>query len=410
MKKLVIVCAAALLCAASLMACKKSTKDAAKAENDNTPLTVWVYDNGRINILTEIGKKFEEEYGVPVQISLVDLGQIRTQFLLASGGAECADIAIIPHDNLGSLVENAAVIPIDLGAKKDSFLPASVQGFTYNGQVYGVPLSVENIGFFYNTDMMKEPPKTWDEFADVGRKLVKSGKAEVICSLPDATYNAYPVYQSFGGAIFGKKADGSYDPDKIEIADKGFVTGLEFLTNLVKEKMIPQTIDWDSAHVLFENGKAPFCFTGPWALNRFKTAGVHYAIAPFPSATAGGEQGAPFLGVQGMIISAASKHQLLASAFALDFVATEENMKAIFGAEQRPSAWKSVFDSATDPDTKGFNAAGTNAIPMPSIPAMGYVWDSWVNAAALSFSGEKTPADALANAKVQIETQIKNGK
>src|SRR5574344_2653268 len=410
MKKLVIVCAAALLCAASLMSCKKSTKDAAKAENDNTPLTVWVYDNGRINILTEIGKKFEEEYGVPVQISLVDLGQIRTQFLLASGGAECADIAIIPHDNLGSLVENAAVIPIALGAKKDSFLPASVQGFTYNGQVYGVPLSVENIGFFYNTDMMKEPPKTWDEFADVGRKLVKSGKAEVICSLPDATYNAYPVYQSFGGAIFGKKADGSYDPDKIEIAEKGFVTGLESLTNLVKEKMIPQTIDWDSAHVLFENGKAPFCFTGPWALNRFKTAGVHYAIAPFPSATAGGEQVAPFLGVQGMIISAASKHQLLASAFALDFVATEENMKAIFGAEQRPSAWKSVFDSATDPDTKGFNAAGTNAIPMPSIPAMGYVWDSWVNAAALSFSGEKTPADALANAKVQIETQIKNGK
>lgn len=410
MKKLVIVCAAALLCGALLMSCKKSAKDAARAENDNTPLIVWVYDNGRINILTEIGKKFEEEYGVPVQISLVDLGQIRTQFLLASGGAECADIAIIPHDNLGSLVENAAVIPIDLGAKKDSFLPAAVQGFTYNGQVYGVPLSVENIGFFYNTDMMKEPPKTWEEFADVGRKLVKSGKAEVICSLPDATYNAYPVYQSFGGAIFGKKADGSYDPDKIEIADKGFVTGLEFLTNLVKEKMIPQTIDWDSAHVLFENGKAPFCFTGPWALNRFKTAGVHYAIAPFPSATAGGEQGAPFLGVQGMIISAASKHQLLASAFALDFVATEENMKAIFGAEQRPSAWKSVFDSATDPDTKGFNVAGTNAIPMPSIPAMGYVWDSWVNAAALSFSGEKTPADALANAKIQIETQIKNGK
>jgi arabinogalactan oligomer / maltooligosaccharide transport system substrate-binding protein len=410
MKKLVIVCAAALLCGALLMSCKKSAKDAARAENDNTPLIVWVYDNGRINILTEIGKKFEEEYGVPIQISLVDLGQIRTQFLLASGGAECADIAIIPHDNLGSLVENAAVIPIDLGVKKDSFLPAAVQGFTYNGQVYGVPLSVENIGFFYNTDMMKEPPKTWEEFADVGRKLVKSGKAEVICSLPDATYNAYPVYQSFGGAIFGKKADGSYDPDKIEIADKGFVTGLEFLTNLVKEKMIPQTIDWDSAHVLFENGKAPFCFTGPWALNRFKTAGVHYAIAPFPSATAGGEQGAPFLGVQGMIISAASKHQLLASAFALDFVATEENMKAIFGAEQRPSAWKSVFDSAADPDTKGFNVAGTNAIPMPSIPAMGYVWDSWVNAVALSFSGEKTPADALANAKVQIETQIKNGK
>jgi maltose-binding protein MalE len=37
---------------------------------------------------------------------------------------------------------------------------------------------------------------------------------------------------------------------------------------------------------------------------------------------------------------------------------------------------------------------------------MGYVWDAWVNAAALAFSGEETPADALAIAVDQIETQI----
>lgn len=410
MKKLLIICAAVLACGISLVSCKKNNKAEIKAESDNTPLVVWVYDNGRIDVLTEIGKKFEEEYGVPVEISLVDLGQIRTQFLLASGGAECADIAIIPHDNLGSLVENAAVSEIDLGNKKSEYLTSAVNAFTYNGKGYGVPLSIENIGFFYNTDMMQTPPKTWDEFAEVGKKLVKDGKAEVICALADATYNAYPVYQSFGGELFGKKSDGSYDASQIKIADKGFVDGLTFLTNLVKQKLIPETIDWDSAHVLFESGKAPFCFTGPWALNRFKTAGVHYAIAPFPSAKEGGEQGAPFLGVQGIIISAASKHQLLAKTFALDFIATDENMTKLFSAEQRPSAWKAVFDQATDPDTIGFNNAGKNAIPMPAIPEMGYVWDSWVSAAALSFSGEKTPADALANAKVQIETQIKNSK
>lgn len=111
-----------------------------------------------------------------------------------------------------------------------------------------------------------------------------------------------------------------------------------------------------------------------------------------------------------MVISAASKQAVLAQAFAVEFVASEANMKAIFAAEKRPSAWKSVNASATDKDSQGFNAAGVNAVPMPSIPAMGFVWDAWVNAASLSFSGTKTPADALANAKKQIETQIAQKK
>ena len=32
---------------------------------------------------------------------------------------------------------------------------------------------------------------------------------------------------------------------------------------------------------------------------------------------------------------------------------------------------------------------------MPSIPAMGFVWDAWVNAGALVAQGELTPQEAL---------------
>jgi maltose-binding protein MalE len=39
---------------------------------------------------------------------------------------------------------------------------------------------------------------------------------------------------------------------------------------------------------------------------------------------------------------------------------------------------------------------------MPSIPEMGNVWDAWVAAAALAFSGDRSPKDALENAKAQI--------
>jgi len=367
-------------------------------------LTLWVYDEGRISVLTELGKKFEAEYGVAVEVSMVDLGQVRNQFLLASGGAECADIAIIPHDNLGPMVENGAIIEINLGGKRSSFLEPSLEGFTYNGKVYGLPMAVENVGFFYNPELVPTPPETWDEAVAITENLKRQGKVEFMFGCPDATYNVYPVYDSFGGAIFGRKSDGGLDGKQILMADPGFVAGLEFLTNQVKRGLIPQTVDWDGAHVLFESGKAPFCLTGPWALTRIQTSGVPYAVTKFPGATKG-TPGNPFLGVQGMIISSASPRRLLAHEFAVDFFATEANYKAVFDAEQRPSAWKSIFDSAGDADTKGFNAAGVNAVPMPSIPEMGYVWDAWVAAAALAFSGERTPVEALRTAKSQIESQ-----
>ena len=42
-------------------------------------LTLWVYDDGRIPILTELGAEFEEEFGVGVTVEAVDLTELRNQ-------------------------------------------------------------------------------------------------------------------------------------------------------------------------------------------------------------------------------------------------------------------------------------------------------------------------------------------
>jgi len=368
-------------------------------------LTLWVYDDGRIPILTELGEEFAEEYGVGVTVEAVDLAELRNQMLLGASGSG-PDLAIIPHDNLGALVENGAVEAVDLGDKAGEYLPNSIDGFMYNGELYGVPLAVENIGFFYNTDLVDTPPATWDEVAEVGRALVDSGDVDVVIGLPDLTYNSYPVYTSFGGYIFGQDASGSFTADDIGMTNEGMVAGLTWIESLVDEGLVPENVDWDASHVLFETGKEAFIMTGPWAINRFQDAGVPYAVSAFPAAEEGGEPGYPFLGVQGLIVSASSDQLLLAEAFALEKIATEESMKAIWEAEPRPSAWASVFALADDADTQGFNAAGIDAVPMPSIPAMGFVWDAWVAAGTLVMTGELGPEASLTQAVEQILAQI----
>ena len=372
---------------------------------DSLELTLWVYDDGRLEVLTALGEEFEAEYGITVVVEVVDLSEIRNAMTLGAATGEGPDMIIIPHDNLGPIVENGAALPIDLGPVESEFLPNAIDGFTYDGELYGVPLAVENIGFFRNTELVPDAPATWDEVAEVGTALVDEGLAESAIGFPDLTYNTYPLFTTFGGYIFGRNDEGSFTIDDIGINNEGMVQGLQYVEDLIAAGVVSENIDWEASHVLFETGRSPFILTGPWAINRFETAGVPYEISAFPAAVEGGEPGYPFLGVQGIVINAYKDNAILAQTFAVDFLATEEHYQAIFDAEPRPSAWASIFEAADDPNTAGFNAAGVNAVPMPSIPEMGYVWDAWVNAGSLVAQGELSPQEALDGAVEQVLTQ-----
>jgi maltose-binding protein MalE len=369
-------------------------------------LTLWVYDDGRLEVLNQLGAEFEAEYGVKLSVEVVDLSEIRNTMTLGAASGEGPDMIIIPHDNLGPLVENGAAAPIDLGDKAQDFLPNAIDGFTYNGALYGVPLAVENIGFFRNVDLVPDAPATWDDVAAIGQALFDESKIDSAIGFPDLTYNSYPVYTSFGGYIFGRDDSGNFTVDDFGMNNAGMVAGLTWIKSLMDAGIVSTNIDWEASHVLFETGRSAFIMTGPWAINRFDTAGVHYAISAFPAAEAGGEPGYPFLGVQGMVVNANKDNVLLAQTFAVDFLASEAHLQAIFDAEPRPSAWASIFTAAEDPNTKGFNEAGINAVPMPSIPAMGYVWDAWVNAGSLVAQDELTPQEALDGAVEQVLAQV----
>lgn len=405
MKKLASLFAVVLVLSMLLSACgAKATAVPTKAP-EGTALTLWVYDDTRLTTLNKLGEDFKAEYGVELKVEVVDLSEIRNAMSLGATSGEGPDLIIIPHDNLGPMVENGSATAIDLGDKAANYLPAAIAGFNYNGKLYGLPLSVENIGFFRNTDLVPDAPKTWAEVAQLGTDLVKAGKAESAIGLPDLGYNIYPLYTSFGGYIFGRDKDGNFTSDDIGMNNDGMAAALQWVKDLVDVGVESPTIDWEAAHVAFETGKTPFIMTGPWAITRFKTAGVNYAISAFPAATDGGKAGYPFMGVQGMVINAARPNVAIAQTFA-EWLATEEHYKELFAADTRPSAWKTVFEGATDADTAAFNAAGTSADPMPAIPAMGLVWDAWTNAGNLVVTGEKTPKEALQTAVDQINAGV----
>ncbi len=372
-------------------------------------LTIWT-DDQRLPVITELSKQFTEEYGVEVIVE--PQGTENTMNTMTQGAAtgEGPDVFIIPHDNMGRLVDTGVVAPIDLGDKAELFLPSALEAFTYNGELYGVPFAVENVALFRNVDLVPEAPATWAEAAEIGRQLVDEGTVEYAFAFPDLGYNYYPVYTAFSGYIFGRGEDGNYTADDLGMDSEGMIAGADWANTLIRDGYASENLDWEAAHVLFESGQAPFIITGPWAVDRFKTNEVPYAISAFPAATEDGEPGAPFIGVQGFMVNAGSENLLLAQTFLTEFIATDEAMQYIFDSDPRPSAWIATFEATDDPDMRGFSEAGANGQAMPAIPAMGFVWDAWESAGLLITQGELTPGEALTQAAEQIRTQIEEAE
>lgn len=391
------------LCLFMIVLCILSLSSAALAQD--TTLTIWV-DDQRLPVITELSKQFTEEFGIEVVVEPMGIQDTKDAMIRGASTGEGPDLFIIPHDNIGALVESGVVAPIDLGDKAEFFLPNSLEAFTYNGELYGVPFAIENVGFFRNVELVPDAPATWDEVAAIGKQLVDEGTVENAIAFPDLGYNYFPVYTAFGGYIFGQDDTGSYLADDVGMDSEGMIAGAEWANSLIRDGYASENIDWEAAHVLFESGQAPFIITGPWAVERFKTNNVPYAISVFPAAAEGEEPGAPFIGVQGFMVNANSENLILAQTYLTEFIATEEAQQYIFENDPRPSAWLSIFESTEDEDMRGFAEAGANGQPMPAIPAMGHVWDAWGSAGLLIAQGELTPAEALAEAANQIRTQI----
>jgi maltose-binding protein MalE len=359
-------------------------------------ITVWA-DDTRAPILLELGAAFQAEYGVGLVVEQV--ADIRDQFVIAAPAGEGPDIIVGAHDWIGQLVASGLLAPMDLGAKNGDFLDVALTAFTYEGQLYGMPYATENLAFFRNTDLVPDAPATWDDVVAIGTELKEAGDTTYGIALTGTTYDAFPLQTSFGGYVFGVN-DNGYDASDVGIDSAGMIAAGDWMAEQVASGFMPNTTDWDTAHVLFETGEIPFIMAGPWALDRFRDAGIPYAISTFP------DDGQPFLGVQGFMVNAFSDNVLLAQTFLTEFVATDATMSALEVAGNRPSAFAPTFEMIEDADLVAFGAAGVNAIPMPAIPEMGSVWGSWGDSFSLILSGEQTAEEALTNGAAQIRDLI----
>ncbi|QOV19131.1 extracellular solute-binding protein [Blautia liquoris] len=144
---------------------------------------------------------------------------------------------------------------------------ASVDGFTFDDKIYGIPWSQDGKVFFYNKKIFEETkletPKTWKEFINVLDELKKSGyETPVVEGLSDSWAVLHYLGTMNQRMVDPKVLEKDYDSKTGEFTDPAYQEVLEKwkqLTSYMGEESV--AIDHETArNTKFATGEAPIMY------------------------------------------------------------------------------------------------------------------------------------------------------
>ena len=372
------------------------TLSACEKGSEKISLTVWESTLGPDEFIKQAGEAYTEKNpDVEIEYVNVELGDSSGQIALDGPAGVGPDLFAAPHDKLGELINGGHILEtVKADEVKAMVLSSTSSALTYNGKMYGYPVSAETYALFYNKALIdeKDVPKTWDDLKTFAQNFDEAEKHPFLMDVGNGYYTI--IFTTAGGEnlLFGP--DGT-DVENTNINNKIAVEGMGVFQGLREVIDVPAA-DLTTAYAdgAFAAGNLALYITGPWNIKNFSDSGVEFGVKPLPALTEGGDPVASFSGTRAMFVSAYSEHPEEAADFA-KFLLSEEMQKLRF--ELTGGALPSIDVEVDSPYAAGFLAQLDHAFPMPSIPAMGGFWDSMNAASANIWDGNdiQTELDAV---------------
>jgi arabinogalactan oligomer/maltooligosaccharide transport system substrate-binding protein len=382
-------------------ASSSTTPSVAPAATTSTPpiggnITIWLDNDTWANALIEA---FNRQYP-DVKVAYQNVGSVDTRGKVSLDGPAGIgpDVFIMAHDHMGNAMIDGICepFPSDLAAKYKTFLlDASLATATFDGDLYGVPVSTENIAFFYNKDLLGDTPvpTSFEEVQAFAQQWnVPSENKWALRWEVDNSYLNYFFLTAFGMHIFGTDMRDYKNPGWDSDAAR---QGVEFHKSF-KPYFNVNVADatYDATTGAFQRGEVPFTITGPWAIEDARKNGVNFGITKLP--TIAGNQPRCFAG---NIIGAVSSYsQNFDAAFAfVDFMVSEEGAVIQYNTTGKLAAYKNIDNLPglrDDVYLAGIQEQAPFADPMPIIPEMNQAWDAQKALFTFTWDDQLTVAEA----------------
>jgi arabinogalactan oligomer/maltooligosaccharide transport system substrate-binding protein len=393
-----------------LIGCSKTQKTgtADDTQGISGDLMVWMDNDDWANAVIAA---FTQKYP-GVNMSYQNVGNVdnRGKVSLDGPAGIGPDVFLMPHDHIGLAVADGLCEPFEPEIQAGyaaAMLDASIKTCTSGGVLYAVPISTENIAFFYNKDLLGDTPvpRSFEDIIAFARSWNNPAQNKwALRWQVDDAYHNYFFLSAFGVRVFGPNMDDYRNPgfDSPEAAN-----GINFYKSLrAIYNVNVADADWNSTVAAFQNGEVPFTITGPWAIADARKNGVNFGITKLP--TINGVQPRCFSGNVIAVVSSYAKN--FDAAFALvDFLASPEGQTIQFEQTGKLTTLKDtslVGGINEDPYLMGIAEQSPYADPMPIIPEVTQMWDALRNLFTFTWDNTLSTTDAQIKAMDTYDTAL----
>jgi len=260
-------------------------------------------------------KEANGKYTIKPELLPNDASQAREQ-LVRRLGAKDSTIDVIGLDVIRTAeFANPGWIEPWTGKRKaeatEEVFPSVIETATFDKQLYAAPFNTNTQVLWYRKDLVKTPPKTWDEMIEMAENLKEAGKIQVQAE----RYEGYFVW--INALIDSAGTEILSGPETVDLEQKPTEEALDVIGKLAHSSAASPnlpTSNEDTARLAFEAGEAAFMtnYTFAFASAKENAPEVwkNMGAAPFPQVN--GSPAKPPLGGFNLAVSSYSTHKDMA--------------------------------------------------------------------------------------------------
>lgn len=232
----------------------------------------------------------EENPNVTIEVEALDDESYKTKFKAYATGGNMPDLVNIwcSPSFLDEVVAAGTLEPLNADDYADyGFTEGSLDGVTYDGQIYGLPRNTDVLGFYYNKDMFAqygvEVPTTWDELLAAAQVFQDAGISPIAMDGQDKWPLAHFINCMIGtvkGAdTYATMVNSVQNNDYSDPAWMDTVTAASEQASLMFQPGF-ETTDYATSMNLFMNGQSAMFFMGSWEMSMAPDFEVGYFTMP----------------------------------------------------------------------------------------------------------------------------------
>lgn len=235
---------------------------------------------------------------IKIEYTKQDPNNYRDTLLTRMNNNTGPDIFLYHNTWTPTLTNILAPLPSDVISVEEFdkiYYPVIQKDLIQNGAIYGIPIGVDSLAMFVNTDLLKAAglsvPKDWNQFIETARKLTVKGKDTSRIQTSGAAIGTYGNIMHAPDIVSMMFLQQGVDQRKIDTATDNLKATLTFYTSFAKDNDAIWDNSLDNSQLAFARGELAIYFGYSWdifAIEQLKANNkLNYEIHPVPSLAGG---------------------------------------------------------------------------------------------------------------------------